>query len=275
MKSLFKTLVLSILCLFFIVPVAQADLFISPLRVVFEGRDRSALVTLLNRSQEINTYRIYWKDKVFNPETNNYQDVEALGTAGGGVSEMIRYSPRQITLRPGENQKIRLAVRKPGDLADGEYRSHLVFEKVPDIPDESLTPKEGATLKLYVNLSFAIPIYVRQGISVDTLQASISNTSIRRDRETNNPVIDLTISKSDPTQSAIGKIMVYNVDAGGKQGSVIGILNNAGVLKELTSRDFSVELSQGPITGNQIYVVYKGDDEFSGIVWDEQIINLN
>ena len=60
----------------FFVGQAQADLFISPLRVVFEGRDRSALVTLVNRSNEANTYRIGWADKTMLND-GSYQDIES------------------------------------------------------------------------------------------------------------------------------------------------------------------------------------------------------
>lgn len=274
MKFLYKYCLILGLIFFTNMPMAQADLFISPLRVVFDGRDRSALVTLVNRSQETNTYRIYFSDKVYSTETNNYKDVPELGTAGGGVSEMIRYSPRQITLKPGENQKIRLAVRKPGDLAPGEYRSHLTFEKIPDIPARTRAAQEGATMKLYVNLSFAIPVYVRHDVNIDEVDAKIEKTWISADEESKQPILNITLSK-EGNLSSYGKIHVYNMEEGASEGSIVGILNNAAILKENNSRTFSVSLDEGPITGNRLYVVYKGDDEFEGRTWDEQIINLN
>ena len=36
-----------------------------------------------------------------------------------------------MTLAPGETQAVRLLLRKPGNLADGEYRSHLLMQNVP------------------------------------------------------------------------------------------------------------------------------------------------
>lgn len=274
MKFLFKYCSIIALSFFMAVPLAQADLFISPLRVVFDGRDRSALVTLVNRSDEINTYRIFWQDKQYSNEKSNYIDIEELGTAGGGVSEMVRYSPRQITLKPGENQKIRLAVRKPADLASGEYRSHLVFQKIPNIPAETLAKQEGATMRLYVNLSFAIPIFVRENITNDSVKASITNASLTKDEDDNSPLLNVSITK-EGAQTAYGKIVVYNMEEGATEGSVVGILNNAAVLKENNKRSFVVDLDEGPITGNRLYVVYKGAEEYSGITWSEQIINLN
>ncbi len=255
--------------------MAQADLFISPLRVTFDGRDRSALITLVNRSEETNTYRINWGDKHFNSETSRYETIDELGTAGGGVSEIIRYSPRQITLKPGEKQKIRLAIRKPADLENGEYRSHLVFEKVPNIPAQTAATTPGSTMKLYVNLSFAIPVFVRHNISMDDVMVEMTNLSIGKsdDRE-NIPVLNLTASKQGE-QSAYGKILVHNMNTDNTPGSVVGILNNAAVLKENAYRNFIVDLDEGPITSNRLYVVYKGESEFEGVVWDEQIINLN
>ena len=37
-----------------------------------------------------------------------------------GAAGLVRYSPRQVTLGPNETQKVRLMVRKPAGLPDGD-----------------------------------------------------------------------------------------------------------------------------------------------------------
>ena len=129
-------------------------------------------------------------------------------------------------------------------------------------------------MRLYVNLSFAIPIFVREDISNDGVNASIKNMSITKDEDDGSPLLNITLSK-EGNQSTYGKIMVYNMEEGASEGSVVGILNNATILRENDTRSFIVALEEGPITGNRLYVTYKGAAEYQGITWSEQIINLN
>ena len=44
------------------------------------------------------------------------------------AADLVRYSPRQVELAPGEVQTVRIQIRKPEGLKDGEYHSHLVFQ---------------------------------------------------------------------------------------------------------------------------------------------------
>ena len=44
------------------------------------------------------------------------------------LKNMVRISPSQVRLAPGERQIVKLAIRKPKDLAEQEYRSHLAFK---------------------------------------------------------------------------------------------------------------------------------------------------
>ena len=110
--------------------VGQASLTISPLRVVFEGRQRSAEVMLLNLSQEENTYRVGW---IYNKmdEDGQYERVDQTLTPGYDVADFVLFSPRQVTIPPSGRQKVRLSLRRPPDLPDGEYRAHMIFQKLP------------------------------------------------------------------------------------------------------------------------------------------------
>ena len=109
---------------------AAGSLLVTPTRIVFEQRDRSAQVTLVNQSDQTSNFRISFIRQ------NMTEDGEFLpvpeGQDGMFSDSMIRYSPRQVSLPPGQSQVIRLALRRPADLADGEYRSHMLFQALPD-----------------------------------------------------------------------------------------------------------------------------------------------
>ena len=117
---------------------AQAVLMITPFRVVLDEKTRTAEVTLLNTTEQTNVYRMSWQDKE-QTGLGRYINVEMPEENNHGVSEMVRQSPRKVTIEPGKYQRIRLRLRMPSDLPDGEYRSHLVMKMV----DEDIKKKEA------------------------------------------------------------------------------------------------------------------------------------
>jgi P pilus assembly chaperone PapD len=80
------------------------------------------------------------------------------------ADDLFRYSPRQVTLEPGASQAIRLLLRKPKDLPDGEYRSHMMMRAVPDNTGQSVESSgTGATVRLIPVFGIAVPIIIRHG----------------------------------------------------------------------------------------------------------------
>lgn len=89
-------------------------------------------------------------------------DEEHAASAAG----LIRYSPRQVVLEPGGAQAIRLLVRKPAGLAEGEYRSHLVVRKIPILEKdgiEAIQEPRATSARIIANPGMAIPVIVRHG----------------------------------------------------------------------------------------------------------------
>lgn len=153
------------------VSVSQAQgvggLNVFPTRIVFEGRDRSAEVILVNTASSPATFRISFKNMRM-LEDGSYEDIEEPGQGELFADKMIRYSPRQVTLEPGVAQTVRLLLRKPANLATGEYRSHLLFQTIPpetagqDIEDPDLEEQE-IRVRITTVFGVTIPITVRQG----------------------------------------------------------------------------------------------------------------
>jgi len=159
---------------------AHADLMLYPTRVIIDGRQQSAQIELVNRGTKAETYRI---NLVNRRMTEDGQIIAATEAMPGEqfASDMIRYSPRQVTLEPGSSQTVRIMVRKPAGLASGEYRSHLQFDRVPDVEGQSdieslAKPPEGEiSIVLQALIGASIPVIVREGkteasVTLDNLQ---------------------------------------------------------------------------------------------------------
>ena len=136
-------------------------------RVVFEGAQRADVMTLVNDSAEEQTYRLSWRDMKMTAEQPLAEVPE--GTTDPAIKparDLVIFAPRRVTLPPGGSQQIRLMLKKPADLPEGEYRSHLLVtpEKEAVRFDPSVAEGGDATsiaLKMLAGVSF--PVIVRQG----------------------------------------------------------------------------------------------------------------
>ncbi len=145
---------------------AQPNVTVAPTRLVFEDRDRTEELVLLNRGDEAVTYRV----SLIGMKMEDDGSLERIDEPGDGqqfAHELLRFAPRQVHLGPGESQRIRVSVRKPSDLEEGEYRSHMLFQAVPDTPatDGDGTDEDDGELALRLNIISGISIaaIVRHG----------------------------------------------------------------------------------------------------------------
>ncbi len=160
------TAVLAVSCLAISQPAAAqgaGDLVVSPTRVVLEGRTRSAQLGLVNKGSETATYRISVINMHMGEDGNMTEVAKPVGDQQF-ADDLFRYSPRQVTLEPGASQAIRLLLRKPKDLPDGEYRSHMMMRAVPDNTGQSVeSTGNNASVRLIPVFGIAVPIIVRHG----------------------------------------------------------------------------------------------------------------
>lgn len=133
-----------------------------PKRLIFEPGQRAAMVTLINRSNESYTYRMGWEDLVYSAQGAKRVD-DGAERVTPKASDFIRFAPRQVVLRPGESQSIRVLLRRPADLAAGEYRSHFRFQRQGQIITQKASGPDGVAINIRVAMGISIPIIVRQG----------------------------------------------------------------------------------------------------------------
>lgn len=163
---------------------AGGDLLVAPTRVVLDGQ-RGTEIILNNVGDEVATYRITLELRRMTEDGRldevSEEEANALEQA---ALQMIRYAPRRVTLPPNQPQAIRIGIRTPADLPDGEYRAHMLFRAIPDaraVTTQSDAPVEGLAIALTPIYGVTIPIIVRKGRLEAT--ASIANGRIERGEE--------------------------------------------------------------------------------------------
>ena len=151
-------------------PTVQAagDLLVAPTRIVFEGRTRFQAITFSNRGNESAVFRISLVDMAMD-ENGEVKEIEGRDKISNSASRLIRYAPRQITIPAGGVQIVRLSLRKPNNLKEGEYRSHLYFRAIPPegtgrTVDAGKKLEKGAiSFQITPVFGLTVPIIVRHG----------------------------------------------------------------------------------------------------------------
>ncbi|MEO8505738.1 MAG: molecular chaperone [Acidobacteriota bacterium] len=217
------------------------DLLITPTRLVFEGRQRTAEITLVNTGSAAATYRIGFVNLRMNDQGGTAEIAAADAVPGEQFSEaLIRFSPRQVTLEPKVVQTVRMQLRLPADLAPGEYRSHLLFRAIPAAtPAAPAAQPTGFSVQLTAIYGISIPIIVRHGetsakVTLDGLTLSPATAA--------DPMQSLQFwMRRVGNQSVFGNLTVTFVPATGAP-QVVAFANGVAVYSPNTARRAAMAL---------------------------------
>lgn len=267
-----KLLIISLLLLTF-AGNAIASLLVTPTRVAFDVRDRTAEVVLLNTSNTQRSYRLEWEN-------------QAQGQGGGYVKlseedlinfpradKFIRFAPRSVTLQPGESQTVRLMVRRTADMNLAEYRSHLKFTALPNQAESSVENTEqttGVNIKLNVLMSYSIPIVLRT--QAPNKSVNITEMDIVSREQDGKKVVNFTLAKNSQN-SIFGDFTLFHEVEGDTY--ELGYLNGVNMFAETNVMKSNIVLLRDiePLTGN-LKLVFKGKQEFADTVFGEAKIVL-
>jgi fimbrial chaperone protein len=254
---------------------ARADLTITPWRVVFQDRDRSATVELVNQTNRTNIYRLTWIQLKMN-EHGRYEPspIPKDDKNPHDVNNMVIFTPRQVTIEPHGQQTIRLSLRRPADLPFGEYRAHMALIRLAKQGPERQDPNaKSISMELNVNLGFSIPVIVRSGedkalkVALDSPQLAMSEEKTNK-----HPELRVNIDRVAGTFSTYGTIEAYWQAPGAKE-EKIGSMDNVALYPEMNKRLIAVPLRENPTSG-KMRVVYKGKYESDDKIWDEKVFPI-
>jgi len=199
-------------------PLALADLALFPTRIVLEKTQRAAQVELMNSGTAPETYRINLVNRRMS-ETGEFTALEAPDAGDLFANPLLRYSPRQVTIQPGSSQTVRILLRKPADLAPGEYRSHLQFDRVADSAGASSVEQAGNTgdksigVVITALVGASIPVIVRHGET--QASTTLSELALLPAAGDAGPALSFQINRSG-NRSVYGDLTVSFTPNGGK-----------------------------------------------------------
>lgn len=263
----FHFLILAILTL--LPSLAQARVDLLPHLLVMEGRQRSADLTVLNLGDQVNRFEI----KYIHYRQNNdgaYTVLEEALHENFAPNDVVRMSPREFILDPRGKQKVRIAVRKPADLPDGEYRFHVLatgyeLEGVENTQDYS----ERVGVGLKINVGIAIPVIVRHG-DLEQSTSRLSNFNLLGPSQTDSGKPELKFRASREGETSVLGEMEVSWAPNGEDFQDIGFITNFNIFPEIDYRDGSIPLDMLPLGNGKLRILYR--DTFTEEIYDEVVL---
>jgi P pilus assembly chaperone PapD len=243
---------------------ATGDLLVAPTRIVLDGA-RGTEIILDNIGDAPATYRISLELRRMNAG-GTLDDVATTAATEKEAKALsiISYAPRRIVLVPNQPQAIRIGVRAPQGLPDGEYRVHMLFRAIPEAkPATAATSSSGGmSVALVPIYGVTIPIIVRQG----SLKATAGMSDARLSRTANGGALTLTLSRTGD-RSTYGRIRVL------KSGKSQPVFEAGGIAiyPEVTKRSVEFGLPEAALAAlaGPVTIQYIEDPDAGGKVLAE------
>lgn len=208
MKTYYKYCVLVILGVLGLFHTAYNDaaaqeqgsiLYVSPSRVQIAPEEKIQTLTVSNRSAVERRYDISVIDQIMNEQGVT----QRVDTFDYSAKRMLRFVPKRFTLKPGERQIIRVMVRRPGDLTDGDYHSHMLFREIPvqnKSADDLLqgNSPNAASFEIKTLYGLAIPVVVEQG----AVQSDMQMVDAQVLKNPNGPVLAIAMQRSGNAEAS-------------------------------------------------------------------------
>ena len=244
---------------------AQGNLLVAPIRVVFEGDKQKEDLNLTNIGQDSAVYLVSFIQYQMK-EDGSFLQLENVDSITTRADKYLRIFPRKVVLPPGESQTIRMQFRKPADMTEGEYRSHLYFRAEKEVSALGMNTTQTDTTKMSVSITpvfgISIPVIIRNGNL--NYKMSISNIALIA---VNDTVSSLTFNLNRTgDKSAYGNVRAAFVTSAGKSVDV-GLANGVGVYTDLSMRKFTMYIhnrADQPLKNGKLIVYYSDPKEDGG-----------
>ena len=158
----------------------NAALFVSPVRLIFDPSTTTSTMTVSNKTDATKYYEVTMLDQVMTATGG----IQQLDTFDYSSKRMLRFMPRKIVLAGGERQIVRVMAKRPDDLPDGDYHTHIFFNEVSapvsatlPVSGSEISPSKGPQFKVTTNVTVGIPVIVQHGIvssSLSLISASVA-----------------------------------------------------------------------------------------------------
>lgn len=196
-------LTLSILMVFTFVAQVRAEtvLFFAPTRVEIVDSKPVQEIRVTNMSNISRAYSLSLQNLIMNEDGHTAR----VDNFDYSAKRMVRFVPRQFSIKPGERQIVRIMARFPKGAEDGQYHAHLEFlENVSrrvELNKDIEGKKNQAKMNAQISYATAIPVIISKG-EIKT-EISMSDVKIGQDEKTGQPNISLVLGRSGNGQGNI------------------------------------------------------------------------
>ncbi len=217
---------------------------INPTRIVVPANQKSGSITLTNTANVEASYRMTMIEVGLDGDgtLRRLSDDEVHPDHRSAIP-VVRFSPKQVRLKPGESQVIRAIVRRSG-MESGEYRSHLTLQALPVVNTIQLAQHNGEAPvwedpSAGFNIGVVVPVIIRHQ---DT-QASVKLEKATFTENDNNMLNRVKLSLGlTGNRSTYGDITVSLIS--GRKESVIGKLNGFALYYPYSTQNITIPLSE-------------------------------
>jgi P pilus assembly chaperone PapD len=241
----------------------RAEVMMLPPRVVMENNDRFSTIVIRNIGDATGDFTVGLQEMKM-LETGMVVPLDPGETPQYSAMPYLHITPRSMTLKPGETQKVRLMVRVPENLEPGEYRTHAYVRLVNDNADAPANQAgKDAVIAVKANLVIIIPVIVRH--SATTLSMGIADAKLSHDAK-GMPSVDMYLTR-EGNRSSMGDISVTYIPQGGAP-QLIKAFRGVAVYRPIPRRFISVPLDETPkgvsLTRGRLDIVYTAQEKEGG-----------
>lgn len=234
---------------------AQAQVF--PTHITLTEDAPSSYLNLRNSTTGVQTYKV----ELVRFDMAKDGTLSINPKAESNLTDIIKFSPKSITVPPGDKQVVRVMVTTFEELSLGEHHLHVRF--VPEAQKDANQDGAGksrSSMSLQARIAVAVPIVVRKGEG--KLQASLEKVKATVDAK-DDVTVSMQIKNSSPFYIygdmeiiGIADKSEFSLD------KIIGVgsyISDRALTKVLTKKD--IEEKSGGAKIAKIKVLFKSNTE--------------
>lgn len=210
---------------------------VSPQRVVIEDGEKYGEMLVYNSGDEPALVRVSLR----NMKMTQAGHLEVAGQNEQGLhlaDKMIRLAPRQMKVAPKSRQIVRIMAKRPGELEDGEYRTHVVVTVVPSLQKaqnamSANVEGEQSAINLLAITELVFPAIIRKGKSLEA-EASIDAAQILTHQDGRQEMAVRFNRKGN--RSIVGDMKVFYLPASNAAEQEVGFVKGVAIYREIGSR---------------------------------------
>jgi len=141
----------------------QAQVSVSPMIVEAQANRGQAQgsINISNNTDQPFRARLYTQPFTYNRDTG----FQTLTASPSDLSPYLQFSPRELTVQPGQTRQVRLITRLAPSLADGEYRAVIFAENLKETNTQDINGKNIA-----ITTRIGVTVYARKGDLIPQLK---------------------------------------------------------------------------------------------------------